>query len=295
MSKELILQSLVDALSLGSLYALFALGIALIFGVMGLINFAHGELIMVGAYVLVLMGPGSWPLLIAACVGITVLFALATERLAFRPVRGSNPATMLVTSFALSYLLQNLAMLIFGSLPKSVNLSTTLTNSINVGFIRIGYLDILTVSVAVGLLLTLWRFLKTKIGVQMRAAAEDFLAARILGVRANTVIAAAFAWSGVLAATAAILLVAQVGVASPTMGSNLALVAFVATILGGMGSLVGAVLGGYVLGLLTVLLQTYLPLELRYYRDAFAYAAVIAIFLLRPQGLIVTKTARARV
>jgi branched-chain amino acid transport system permease protein len=292
---HLLIQSIVDAVSLGSLYALFALGVALIFGVMGLINFAHGELVMIGGYVLVLLATSNWVVVVAATLAVVVLFALAMDRLAFRPVRGSSPATMLVTSFALSYMLQNLAMLIFGSRPKSASLWPSLSESFDVGFLRIGRLSLITVVVTIVLLVVLWLFLKTRIGVQMRAAAEDFATARILGVRANVVIATAFAWSGVLAATASVLLVTQTGLASYDLGVNVILVAFVATVLGGMGSLPGAVLGGYLFGITSVLLQTYLPLELRYYRDAFAYALVIAILLVRPQGLIVARTARARV
>jgi branched-chain amino acid transport system permease protein len=292
---HLLLQSLVDAVSLGSLFALFALGVALIFGVMQLINFAHGELVMIGGYVLVLAVSHNWAVVVAVTVLAAVIFALGMDRLAFRPVRGSSPATMLVTSFALSYMLQNLAMLIFGSRPKSASLWPSLSESFTIGFLRVGRLSVITVAVTVVLLLVLWRFLKMRIGVQMRAAAEDFQTARILGVRANTVIAAAFAWSGLLAATASILLVTQTGLAAPDMGVNVILVSFVAAVLGGMGSLPGAVLGGYLFGIMSVLLQTYLPLELRYYRDAFAYAAVIAILLVRPQGLIVMRTTRARV
>src|SRR5579872_7006930 len=118
-----LIQNLIDAVSFGSLYALFALGIALIFGIMGMINFAHGELIMVGGFVLVLLGHPGWPVWIVAVLGITVVVALAIERIAFRPVRGADPITMLVTSFALSYLLQNLAEVLFGSVPRTVDLS----------------------------------------------------------------------------------------------------------------------------------------------------------------------------
>lgn len=296
MNVELLLQSIVDAVSLGSLYALFALGIALIFGIMQLINFAHGELVMIGAYTLVLIGTKNWVVLVVATVAIVVLFALGMERIAFRPIRGASPAALLVTSFAVSYLLQNLVMLVFGTLPKTASVFTSLTQSFTVGFLQIGWLDVTTVLTTAVLLVALAVFLlRTDLGVQMRAAAEDFRMARILGVRANTVIAAAFAASGVLGAIASVLLVAQTGTASAQMGTNVVLVAFVATVLGGMGSLPGAVLGGYFLGIISVALQTYLPLELRYYRDAFAYAAVIAILLLRPQGLIVTRAARTRV
>jgi branched-chain amino acid transport system permease protein len=291
-----LIQNAIDALSFGSLYALFALGIALIFGIMGLINFAHGELIMVGGLALVLLGHPGWPLLILATLGIAVVFALAMERVAFRPVRGADPITLLVTSFAISYVLQNLAEVTFGSVPRTTNLSTSLAESFSVGGIYIPKLDVVTVIVTAILLVALGLFLgRTRTGVQMRAAAEDFRMARVLGVNANRVIATAFVLSGVLAGVAAILLVAQTGVVTPTIGSGPVLIAFIATVLGGIGSLRGAVLGGFILGIITVALQAYLPLEFRYYRDAFAYTAVIAMLLVRPQGLIVAKSIVNRV
>ena len=290
------LQNAVDAISLGSLYALFALGIALIFGIMQLVNFAHGELIMVGGYALFFLGHPPWPLLIAGVLAIVIAFALVMERVAFRPVRGANPATLLVTSFAVSFFLQNLAILIFSSRPKAVALSPIFTEFFAVGGLRIAKLNVLIVLVTILLLTGLAAFLKkTPLGVQMRAAAEDFGMARLLGVRANTVIATAFAISGLLAGAAALLLEAQTATLTPTMGLNPVIIAFVATVIGGMASLPGAVLGGFTLGCLTVALQAALPLEFRAYRDAFAFGAVIAILVFRPQGLIVARTARTRV
>ncbi|HZT15717.1 MAG TPA: branched-chain amino acid ABC transporter permease [Gaiellaceae bacterium] len=291
-----LIQNAIDALSFGSLYALFALGIALIFGIMGLINFAHGELIMAGGFAIVILGHPGWPLLILGTLVIVVVVALAVERVAFRPVRGADPITLLVTSFAVSYLLQNLAQVIFGTVPRSTNLSTNLASSFAIHGIFIAKLDVLTVIATVVLIAGLGLFLnRTRLGVQMRAAAEDFRMARVLGVNANRVVATAFALSGVLAGVASILLVAQTGVVTSSMGSSPVLVAFIATVLGGIGSLRGAALGGFILGVITVALQAYLPLELRYYRDAFAYSAVIVMLLARPQGLVVAKHVVTRV
>ena len=292
----LFLQHVIDAITYGSQFALYALGIALIFGIMGLINFAHGELIMVGAYTLVLIGHPPWPVMIAATIGVAIVFALGMERIAFRPLRGANPATLLIASFAVSYGLQNMAILIAGSAPKGTSVSTWLSESVQIGSVSIPKLDLVTVGVTLVLLLALGLFLqRTRMGVQMRAAAEDFRMARILGVNANTVIATAFGISGLLAGIGAYLLVAQTGEVAPDIGSNPVLYAFVATVLGGMGSLRGAVLGGYVFGAIFVGLQAYLPLELRSYRDAFAFAAVIVMLLVRPQGLIVARSTVSRV
>jgi branched-chain amino acid transport system permease protein len=291
-----VIQGAIDAISVGSLYALFALGIAMIFGIMGLINFAHGEMIMVGAYVLVLLEDLPKPSLIVICVGIVVVLALALERVAFRPVRGASPATLLVTSFAVSFLLQNLAIQFFGSVPRVSAFSAFLTESFTLGDLSIPKLNVVTVVVTMLLLILLVAFLgRTTMGVQMRAAAEDFPTARLLGVRANRVIATAFAISGILAAAAAVLIVGQTGSATPNLGLSPVLFAFIATILGGIGSLTGAVLGGYLLGALNVTLQLSLPLELRPFRDAFTFAVVFVVLVLRPQGLVVARSMETRV
>jgi branched-chain amino acid transport system permease protein len=290
------LQNAVDAISLGGLYALVALGIALIFGVMGFINFAHGELIMVGAYVLVYVAAGPIFVVIFTTVTVAMLMALAMERVAFRPLRGANPTTLLVTSFAVSFFLQNLARLTVGSQPKSVALPEGVSDSVDLAGLSVSKLAIAEIGVTLLLLVALWTFLtRTALGVQMRAAAEDFSMAQQLGVRASRVIAMAFAMSGILAGTVSLLFVAQVGVVSPAIGLSPALVGFVATVLGGMRSLVGATLGGFLLGVLTVAAQQLLPGDLSSFRDAFVFGSVIVMLLIRPQGLLGGRTAQVRV
>ena len=280
-------QYVIDALSLGSLYALFALGIALIFGVMQLANFAHGELIMAGGYSLVVLGSTAWPVKLLVTCLVVVLLALAMERAAFRPLRGSNPATLLVASFALSYGLQSIAAVLFSTTPRSTNLTTTLSQSLQLGSIAVPKLDIVTVAVVVGLLVGLALFMsRTRTGVEMRAAAENFRMARLLGVRANVVIAVAFAISGLLAAVASMLIVTQTGQVATTMGTTAVLVGFIAAVVGGMGSLPGAVIGGYLLGALSVALQASLPLGLRPFRDAFLFSTVFVLLIVRPEGLV---------
>ena len=287
---ELLVQNIVNGVSLGSLYALIALGMAVIFGIMRLVNFAHGELLMVAGFVLYLMADLPIVVILGSMVVIVAFVAVLMERVAFRPVRDASPATLLVTSFAMSFLLQNLAMMIFGALPKSATVSQTLLESWHVGFLSIGKRDVLTVVLTVLLLGALALFVnKTRFGIQMRAAAEDFQMARLLGVRADLVISVAFGLSGVLAAIAGFLLVAQTGTVSPTMGLSAVLVGFVATVLGGLGSPLGAIAGGMVLGFITVFLQAYLPADVAYFRDAFAYTVVIALLLVRPQGLVVPR------
>ena len=282
-----LLQTAVDALSLGALYALIALGIALIFGVMQLVNFAHGEIIMVGGYVLWALAGAPLAVALFAAVAMTAAIGLSMERVAFRPVRGADATTLLVTSFALSFLLQNGALVLFGGRTKAVDISPTVTESVTIGDVRITKLAIITTVTTFCLLAALVAFLRrTSIGLQMRGAAEDFVMAQLVGVRSDTVVAWAFALSGILAGVVACLYVAQTGTVGPAMGLTPVIIGVVATVIGGLGSLVGAVLGAYVLGSLTIVLQAYLPLSLARYRDAFLYLLVIGILLVRPQGLV---------
>lgn len=291
-----VIQTLVDAVSVGAVYALSALGIGLLFGVMRLVNFAQGEFVTIGIYTLMLT-VGLWfPLAAILTVLVVVLLALLADRLAFKPVRDADPATMLITSFALSYLLQNVLVLIFGARPIGFNIIPELGLPVMIGEIRIPRLNILTICVAVGLLTGIALFLRrTRIGIEMRAAAVDFRMARLLGIKGDRVIAVAFALTGVLSAVVAVLFAAQTGTAAPTYGLQLALVGFVATVIGGMGSLVGAVFGGMIVGVMTVCLQALLPPELRVFREAFVYAVVIAILVLRPDGLFQGVGSRERV
>ncbi len=291
-----IIQTAIDAISLGGLYALVALGVALIFSIMRLINFAHGELIMIAAYALVLLADLPFVLMVAAVLGVTVAAALAMERVAFRPIRSADLWTLLITSFALSYLLQNVAILTVGARPKATVVSDFLDRSFTIGDVTVRYLSVATVVTAAVLVGVLTFFLvRTKLGLQMRAAASDFEMARLLGVRANRVISTAFALSGLLAGVAAILLVAQTGTVSPSVGVGAVVVAFVAVIVGGMGSLPGAALGGLLVGILLVVTQAVLPLDLRGYRDAFVFTAMIALLYFRPAGIIAARSERTRV
>ncbi|HEY7748871.1 MAG TPA: branched-chain amino acid ABC transporter permease [Aestuariivirgaceae bacterium] len=300
-----LLQVAIDALALGSIYALTALGIGLIFGVMRLINFAHGDFIMIGGYALIVpswaatatLFIGTWPapLLVAAVSLVVVLLALASERLAFRPVRSAAPSVLLITSFALSYFLENAVIMVYGGRAKAVNLWPGLMEPILLAGVRIPKLQILTIAVTLVLLVFLVVFLKrTPIGVAMRAASEDFRMARLLGVRANRVIAVAFAVSGVLAAVVSLLLVAQTGVLSFHMGVPLVLFAFVATVVGGMGSLAGAVLGGFAVGIVSVIFQVILPIDWRPNRDVWVYGMILLVLLLRPTGLVKVKSIEER-
>lgn len=288
-----VLQHVVNAVSLGSLFALFSLGIALIFGVARIINFASGEFLTVAGYtIFVTVGFGwPWPLVVLASIAAVVVVALLMERLAFRPIREAPPTTLLIVSFTLSVLLVNILLSTAGGRAKTVDFGGNLVTPILIGTVRTTWLDLVTVGVTASLILALTLVLRrTKIGTQLRAAAEDFGMARLLGVRANAVIATAFAISGVLAAVAGIILTVRIATLTPAFGTQAVIVAFIATVIGGLGSLTGAALGGFFIGVLTILLQATLPGEFQPFRDAFVFGMVLIVLLVRPRGLIPVPT-----
>lgn len=300
------LQLLFDALSLGGIYAIAALGIALIFGVMQLVNFAHGQFIACAVFALILpssqavaelgLGRLPTPLLIPVILGFGAALALLAEAAVFRPLRNAAPVALMVASFALGVALQNLLLVIYGSRPKAVSLWAGLGHPVQIGGAQVPLLQLLVIAAVALILSGLALMLKhSRIGLEMRAAAQDFGMARLLGVRANRVISGAFALSGALAAVVALVMVAQTGVADVRMGGQIMLIAFIATVLGGMGSLAGAVAAGFAIGAASALLQMALPAEARPFRDAFLYGLVILVLLFRPQGLFAPAGAKPRV
>lgn len=279
----------INALSLGGTYALLALGLAVVFSILGMINFAHGALMTLTGYALVFASAASLPFALAAPVAVLVAMASAVilERLAFRPVRRASGATMLLTSFAVAVLLQLGFQLFISTRPQIVPLPDLLTTAVNIGEISIGMNRLISIVVAVIVLIALNIFLKrTRIGLAMRAAAEDFDVTRLMGIRADRVIATAFALSGLLAAIAAVLWIAQRSSVDPMMGLIPVLKAFIATTMGGLGSLSGAVLGGLLLGAIEIYLQAYLPDAAMPFQGAITLGVVILVLVLRPQGLI---------
>jgi branched-chain amino acid transport system permease protein len=290
------LQHVLDATSTGSLYAVIALGIALVFGVMKLANFAYGELLMVGGYTILVTVSLPWPLVVLCTLGAVGLVAVLMERVAFRPVREADPTTMLITSFAVSILLQNIAVWVAGRRAKGVSFGEELAKPINIANASVPIIEPVTIGVVVAVLIGFVLLLRyTETGVQMRAAAEDFRMARLMGVRANSVIVAAFLASGLLAAIASLILITTTGSVSPYIGLQPVLVGFVATVIGGMGSLVGAAVGGFLLGTVTVIFQLVLPDAVQSYRDAFVFTSVILVLLIRPRGLFASKALEERV
>jgi branched-chain amino acid transport system permease protein len=290
---DIVLQQIVNAISLGSIYALLALGLAVVFAIVGLINFAHGEVMTIAGYGALFALTLSFPLLgvLAFAVLAALAASLVMERVAFRPLRGADVTTLLITSFAVSEVVKVLLQNGISARVQAVLLPAWLSSSITLGPIVIGITPIISIGVTLMSLAGLALFLRqTMAGRAMRAAADDFQMLRAVGYPANRVIATAFAVAGVLAAIAAVLWVAQRGSVDPLMGFVPVLKAFIAVVLGGLGSLLGAVAGGFILGAIEIGLQASLPDAAQPFRDAIALGLVIALLLARPNGLIPAKS-----
>ncbi len=283
------IQFVIDVLSLGGAYALMALGLVIVYGILRLVNFAYGELIMVAGYTLYLVGDSPLPWLIMAVLAVfaAILTGIATDYVAFRPVREKSVTAVLITSFAFSTLLQNAAQLLISPRPRSIPLPEIFSDTVTVLGVVTPARNLITIAAA-AILLTLFTLAmrKTILGIAMRAAATHFTMARMLGVPANLIISTAFAISGLLAGTVALLWLGRIGTVVPRVGLEPLLIAFIATVIGGMRSLEGAVLGGFLLAFIDTALNYTLPQDLLKFRDAFTFSLVILILLWRPAGLV---------
>jgi branched-chain amino acid transport system permease protein len=282
----------INAANLGSLYALMALGLVLIYGILRLVNFAYGELVMVVGYALYLMRGSPLPWLVMALVAVlaAVFASVLTERIAFRPVRDKSLTAMLVTSFAVSTLLQTAAQLFISPRSRVVPTPDLFTTTVEISGNLVPVRELIAIATSVVMLVLFTLILnRTVLGIALRAAAENFRMTRMLGVPANLVISTAFAISGFLAGVVALFWLGRAGSVTPGIGLQPLIVAFVATVLGGMHTLVGAVVGGYALGIMTVVINTFVPEGLTDYREAFIFALVILILIVRPEGLVRSK------
>ena len=289
------LQTLIDAIGLGSVYALVAIGLALIFGVMRLVNFAHGELITAAGYTLVVAHALPVPFAIALSVVVAVALAWLMERVAFRRLRDAQPATTLVATFAVAFALEAIWLIAFGARGESADLLSSLNKpAIQSGDVTIRWVTIAMLGVG-GILLGATTLLlnRTKIGLQMRAAAADFRAARLLGVRADRVISVAFVISGVMAAAVAVLLTAQQPLVTPTFGLEITILALVGIVVGGMDRLTTATMGGFAIGFLNSLFGNVLPDDLRVYLPSAVFLVVIIVLLVRPVGIFAPRGSSA--
>lgn len=288
-----VVQQLVDGIGLGSTYALLALGLAVVFGVMHLVNFAYGELLTVAGLgvwwvsVQVVDGYVSWWLLALVAIASAVAAAVATEAVAFKRVRGADEFTLLLTSFGVGIIIQALFRIYVSPVKESFPQPGWVFDTVSVGGIRLEVYDLVVIAVTVLTLVgTAWLLQRTLFGVSLRAAAEDFDAARLMGVRADRVIRGAFALSGVLAGIAGALVLIRAGQVFSNLGVPWLLKGLIAALIGGLGSLRGAVLGGLVLGVAEVLLRANLPQDLAGLTDGLVFALIAVLFIFRPEGIL---------
>ena len=282
-------QFFISVLSLGGIYALLALGLVVVFGLLGFLNFAHGDLMALFGYCLFyLIGAGvAFPIAAAISIGFAGICALLMERIAFRPLRGRSPMTLLITSFAISGALHVAFQIFISPKPKPIPIPSYLSGYITLGEIFISRAQIFAIVTAFVCLILLNLFLsRTRMGIALRASAADFDIARAMGIRANQVIALAFFVSGILAGIAALLWISQRGAVIPTLGLTPMIKALIAAIIGGLANPKGALYGGFLLGVLEAFFLYLLPDGLVIFRDAAVLLVLILFLLFRPNGII---------
>ena len=279
---------LCQGISLGSVYAIIALGYTMVYGIAKMLNFAHGDVIMVGAYI-AFCSLQYWglPPAVAVLVAVVVctVLGIVIERLAYKPLRQASSLAVLITAIGMSYLLQNSALLIWGSSPKSFPAMINLPMiSLMGGELQISGTSILTISVCIVIMVLLTLFTsKTKLGKAMRVVSEDKGAAELMGINVNTTISLTFAIGSALAAIAGVLLCSAYPTLMPTTGSMPGIKAFTAAVFGGIGAIPGAMIGGILLGVIEILGKAYVSMELG---DAFVFAVLIIVLLVKPTGLL---------
>lgn len=280
------IEQLINGLNLGSIYALMALGYTMVYGIAKMLNFAHGDIIMVGAYTLSLVMTNlGMPPVVAILVSVVVcsLLGVTIEKIAYKPLRNSSPLTVLITAIGVSYFLQSVALLIFGSNKRKVESAITMSG-IQLGSLQLTGESVVTLGVTIIIMIGLTLFIKkTKLGKAMLAVSEDKGAAQLMGINVNQTISITFAIGSALAAVAGVLFVSSYGFVGPYTGSLPGIKAFVAAVLGGIGSIPGAMIGGILLGIIESLSKAYISTNLS---DAIVFGVLIVVLLVKPSGLL---------
>ena len=289
MDLPFILQNISNAMSLGSLYALIAIGYTMVYGILRLINFAHGDVFMLGGYVafycMTIFFMPWWAGFVVA-FGLTGLFGIGLERLAYRPLRNSPKISIMISAIGASFLIQNLATVIFGGRPKGFPTPVFFNKVVQIGHISVVAISLI-IPVLAGILLGALLYIvhRTKTGMAMRAVSTDLPAARLMAIDVNKIVSFTFGTGSVLAAIGGVMWVLKYPQLNPTMGMIPGLKCFIAAVIGGIGNITGAVLGGLLLGFIEIMIIAFLP-TLTGYRDAFAFIMLIIVLLVKPSGLL---------
>jgi branched-chain amino acid transport system permease protein len=290
MTLEYVLSQLINGFRLGNVYAIVAIGYSIVYGILRLINFAHGDILTVGAYtaltLMTVFGAPLWVTVLAAVV-VSMALGLLIERAAYRPLRAAAEETTLVSSLAVSTFIQTLVMMIFSEQRKAFQLPSWLTQIHTFGILRLSNMNIIIFVATFSILILLGLAIRyTRIGMAMRACSENQEAAALMGININMVVMFAFGVGSLLAALAGIMLAGEYKTVDPLMGFAPGLKAFVAAVIGGIGKLSGAVLGAFMLGIAEMLFAGLLPTSITPYRDAFVFILLILVLLIRPNGIL---------
>ena len=292
MDFQTFMQQFVNALSLGSLYALIAIGYTMVYGILRLINFAHGDVFMIGGYlafyaVTTFMMP--WWIAVIVAIGLTTIFGMGLERVAYRPLRDSPRISIMISAIGASFLIENLAIVLFDARPKAFPVPDFFASTFVLGDVHVSTVSVvIPIVTAIILGLLLWVVYRTKTGMAMRAVSTDIDAARLRAIDVNRIVAFTFAVGSALAAIGGIMWALKYPRLEPLMGIMPGLKCFIAAVIGGIGSISGAVLGGLLLGLIELMTIAFLP-ELTGYKDAFAFILLIVVLLVKPTGLLGSK------
>ena len=292
MDFQTFMQQFVNALSLGSLYALIAIGYTMVYGILRLINIAHGDVFMIGGYlafyaVTTFMMP--WWIAVIVAIGLTTIFGMGLERVAYRPLRDSPRISIMISAIGASFLIENLAIVLFDARPKAFPVPDFFASTFVLGDVHVSTVSVvIPIVTAIILGLLLWVVYRTKTGMAMRAVSTDIDAARLMAIDVNRIVAFTFAVGSALAAIGGIMWALKYPRLEPLMGIMPGLKCFIAAVIGGIGSISGAVLGGLLLGLIELMTIAFLP-ELTGYKDAFAFILLIVVLLVKPTGLLGSK------
>lgn len=289
MTFEMFLQNLANGISLGSLYALIAIGYTMVYGILRLINFAHGDVVMLGAYMgfyAVGMFMLPWWAAFPLAIIVTAAMGVIVERVAYRPLRSFPRINLFTAAVAVSFLLENLGIVVFGGRPKAFARPAFMDTTLNIGGASVlSYTIIIIVTALVLFSILLYIVHRTRVGMAMRALSKDIEATGLMGINTDRIIMVTFMLGSALAAAGGILWAIKFPQINPLMGVMPGLKAFIAAVLGGIGNITGAMIGGFLLGLVEIMIVAFFP-DLAGYRDAFAYTILILLLLFRPTGIM---------